>query len=102
MTSLMGKETETVTIVILIVWIYQMTILSIPGWRVSQDNSLVIMGGYDAETVSSDGDSTRRTFNLKYLTRFACSIPLGDEVVLTALVVSSPRQEYPCTTWVAG
>lgn len=44
-------------------------------WRVSQDNSLVIMGGDDAaaeetsETVSSDGDSTRRSFNLKYPTR---------------------------------
>ena len=44
-------------------------------WRVSQDNSLVIMGGDDdaaretSETVSSDGVSTRRTFNLKYPTR---------------------------------
>ena len=41
-------------------------------WRVSQD-SLVIMGGlYDAaetsETVSSDGDSTRNTFYMKYPT----------------------------------
>ena len=39
-------------------------------WRVSQDNSLVIMGGrfrdMTSETVSSDGVSTRRTFNLKY------------------------------------
>ena len=44
-------------------------------WRVSQDNSLVIMGGRHSaaretsETVSSDGDSTRRTFNMKYPTR---------------------------------
>ena len=44
-------------------------------WRVSQDSSLVvIMGGYGAaketsETVSSDGDSTRNTFNMKYPTR---------------------------------
>jgi len=62
-------------------------------WRVSQDNSLVIMGGYNyayaslakntSETVSSDGDSTRSSFNLKYPTMQACSIPLGDEVVLT-------------------
>jgi len=57
-------------------------------WRVSQDNSLVIMGGWyvaeeTSETVSSDGDSTRITFKMKYLTRRACSIPLGDEVVLT-------------------
>ena len=40
-------------------------------WRVSQD-SLVIMGGDGAEetseTVSSDGDSTRRSFNMKYPT----------------------------------
>ena len=41
----------------------------------SQDNSLVIMGGFDddaaetIETVSSDGYSTRRTFNMKYPTR---------------------------------
>ena len=41
-------------------------------WRVSQDSSLVIMGGLGAEetseTVSSDGDSTRSTFNMKYPT----------------------------------
>ena len=43
-------------------------------WRVSQD-SLVIMGGYHdaalktSETVSSDGEITRSTFNLKYPTR---------------------------------
>ena len=43
-------------------------------WRVSQDN-LVIMGGEDdaaeetSETVSSDGDSTRSTFNIKYPTK---------------------------------
>ena len=41
-------------------------------WRVSQD-SLVIMGGQyglmdTSETVSSDGHSTRRTFNMKYPT----------------------------------
>ena len=42
-------------------------------WRVSQD-SLVIMGGEDgaavetSDTVSSDGDSTRITFNMKYPT----------------------------------
>ena len=42
-------------------------------WRVSQD-SLVIMGGYHdaaeetSETVSSDGDSTRIAFNMKYRT----------------------------------
>ena len=41
------------------------------AWRVSQD-SLVIMGGWSdaaeetSETVSSDGDSTRITFNMKY------------------------------------
>ena len=40
-------------------------------WRVSQD-SLVIMGGWTegaeetSETVSSDGDSTRSTLNMKY------------------------------------
>ena len=41
-------------------------------WRVSQD-SLVIMGGNGAEetseTVSSDGDSTRITFRMRYPTR---------------------------------
>ena len=41
-------------------------------WRVSQDNSLVIMGGLGeeetSETVSSDGDSTRGSFNMKYPT----------------------------------
>ena len=43
-------------------------------WRVSQDNSLVIMGGdsddaeMTSETVSSDGVSTRRSFNMKYPT----------------------------------
>ena len=42
-------------------------------WRVSQD-SLVIMGGWSdaagetSETVSSDRDSTRITFNMKYPT----------------------------------
>ena len=41
-------------------------------WSVSQDQSLVIMGGYNAaaektsETVSSDGVSTRPSFNMKY------------------------------------
>ena len=43
-------------------------------WRVSQDNSLVIMGGrYGAvetsETVSRDGASTRSSFKMKYPTR---------------------------------
>ena len=44
-------------------------------WRVSQDNSLVIMGGYGdqargtSETVSSDGDSRGITFKMKYPTR---------------------------------
>ena len=43
-------------------------------WRVSQDNSLVIMGGSGdagrtSETVSSDGDNTRSTFKMKYPTR---------------------------------
>ena len=43
-------------------------------WSLSQDNSLVIMGGgYGAaletsETFSSDGDSTSITFNMKYRT----------------------------------
>ena len=43
-------------------------------WRVSQD-SLVIMGGWSdaaadtSETVSSDGDNSRNTFNMKYPTR---------------------------------
>ena len=43
-------------------------------WRVSQDNSLVIMGGFTdtaqetSETVSSDGDSTRSSFKMKYQT----------------------------------
>merc|ERR1711862_113577 len=67
-------------------------------WRVSQDNSLVIMGGlYGAEetseTVSSDRDSTRTSFKMKYKTTGACSIPLplGDEVVLTG-------GEYTLTT----
>merc|ERR1712032_933915 len=55
-------------------------------WRVSQDSSLVIMGGlYDAaetsETVSSDGDSTRIALNMIYPTWHACSIPLDDQVV---------------------
>ena len=41
-------------------------------WRVSQDNSMVIMGGggdaaqETSETVSSDGVSTRSTFKMKY------------------------------------
>ena len=44
-------------------------------WRVSQDNSLVIMGGLHddaeetSETVSSDGVSTGTPFYLKYSTR---------------------------------
>ena len=44
-------------------------------WRVSQDQSLVIMGSYSgaarktSETVSSDGVSTRPSFNMKYTTR---------------------------------
>ena len=45
-------------------------------WSLSQDNSLVIMGGWDymaagetSETISSDRDSTRITFNMKYPTR---------------------------------
>ena len=42
-------------------------------WRVSQDNSLVIMGGdygarKNSETVSMDEASTRRTFEMKYKT----------------------------------
>ena len=43
-------------------------------WRLRQDNSLVIMGGDDdaaeetSETLSSDGDSTRITFKMKYPT----------------------------------
>merc|ERR1711862_853727 len=47
------------------------------------------MGGNDAsayktsETVSSDGASTKRSFNMKYPMRDACSIALGDEMVLT-------------------
>jgi len=47
------------------------------------------MGGLDdaaqqtSERVSSDGGSTRITFNMKYPTRRACSIPLGEDVVLT-------------------
>jgi len=63
-------------------------------WRVSQDNSLVIMGGDDfgaketSETVSSHGVSTRSSFYLKYPTSYACSIPLGDEVVITGGYVS--------------
>ena len=45
-------------------------------WIVSQDNSLVIMGGAGSagrtsETVSSDGDSTERTFKMKYPTKWA-------------------------------
>ena len=46
------------------------------AWSVSQDQSLVIMGGgYDeaardtSETVSGDGVSTRPSFKLKYKTR---------------------------------
>ena len=45
------------------------------AWRDSQANSLVIMGGGDgaadetSETVSSEGDSTRSTFKMKYATR---------------------------------
>ena len=44
------------------------------AWRVSQDQSLVIMGGYNnkarktSETVSSDGVSTRPSFDMKYPT----------------------------------
>ena len=45
-------------------------------WRVSQDNSLVIMGGGDndaswmtSETVSGDRDSTSRAFKMEYVTR---------------------------------
>ena len=43
-------------------------------WSVSQDQSLVIMGSYSgaaretSETVSSDGVSTRPSFNMKYPT----------------------------------
>ena len=43
-------------------------------WRLSQDNSLVIMGGQNyaakqtSEIVSSDGDNTRSTFWMKYAT----------------------------------
>ena len=41
-------------------------------WRVSQDNSLVIMGGSGAgktsERVSGDGESRRSTFKMKYHT----------------------------------
>ena len=41
-------------------------------WRVSKDNSMVIMGGggdaasETSETVSSDGVSTRSSFKMKY------------------------------------
>ena len=46
-------------------------------WSVSQDQSLVIMGGgfsgdgasMTSETVSGDGVSTRPSFNMKYKTR---------------------------------
>ena len=44
------------------------------AWRDSQANSLVIMGGGDgaadetSETVSSEGDSTRSTFKMRYPT----------------------------------
>ena len=44
------------------------------AWSVSQDQSLVIMGGHSdaakitSETVSSDGVSTRPSFDMKYPT----------------------------------
>ena len=44
-------------------------------WRVSQDNSLVIMGGKDdaasetSEIVSSDRDNTRSSFKMRYPTK---------------------------------
>jgi len=65
-------------------------------WKVSQDNSLVIMGGWStageiSETVSSDGVSTRRTFEMKYQTWHACSISLGDEVVITGGKLTQTR-----------
>jgi len=58
-------------------------------WKLSQDNSFVIMGGLasdadeTSETVSSDGVSTRRSLNMEYPIWLACSISLGDKVVLT-------------------
>jgi len=76
----------------------------------SLDNRLLIMGGSSAEltseaysliigedfegaawtseSVSSDGSDTRSSFRMKYATARACSIPLGDEVVITGGVVT--------------
>ena len=44
------------------------------AWTVSQDSSLIIMGGdglanRNTETVPSDGDITKRTFRMKYWSR---------------------------------
>ena len=50
------------------------------------------MGGLDAEAQQTsyllEGNTTQPSFKMKYLTSAACSIPMGDTVVITGGVYS--------------
>jgi len=60
-------------------------------WRL-KNGSLIIMGGLDAEAQQTsyllEGNTTQPSFKMKYLTTAACSIPMGDTVVITGGVYS--------------
>ena len=63
------------------------------------------MGGLDAEAQQTsyllEGNTTQPSFKMKYKTRAACSIPMGDTVVITGGVHSGTSvSEYGRGGWV--